>query len=156
MTVPATAAATGAPQSAAAEAAIQRLLIAYARALDYRDWPALQALFTDDVHAEYGGIEFVDGRDNLIAMIRRYLDGCGPTQHLLGNFCIAVEGGRAASACYVRGMHAGTGTRSGAVYDFWGEYRDQLVLTPGGWRIRQRVEQVFHHTGDIDVLQPAP
>lgn len=133
---------------------IRNLLTGYAEALDYRQWHRLESMFAKDVFANYGGTEIVRGRANLIAMIRRYLDGCGPTQHLLGNFSIHIQDGIAISRCYVRGMHAGVGDRAAAIYDFWGEYRDRLVLTHTGWRITERVEHVFHFTGDSSVFGP--
>lgn len=134
---------------------IRDLLIGYARALDYRHWQWLESTFTQDVFASYGDTEIVRGRANLIAMIRRYLDGCGPTQHLLGNFTINILDGVATSRCYVRGMHAGLGENAHAIYDFWGEYRDRLVLTHAGWRITERIEHIFHFTGDSCVFAPA-
>jgi 3-phenylpropionate/cinnamic acid dioxygenase small subunit len=133
---------------------IRNLLTGYAEALDYRQWHRLESIFAQQVFADYGGTEIVRGRADLIAMIRRYLDGCGPTQHLLGNFTIDIREGVATSRCYVRGMHAGVGARASAIYDFWGEYRDRLVLTHAGWRITERVEHVFHFTGDSRVFAP--
>jgi hypothetical protein len=132
---------------------IQAVLVEYARAQDNKDWGALEALLAEDVRGEYGGIEVVDGRANLIAQHSRYLNACGPTQHMLSNFRIAVRGNRASSACYVRAMHAGKGAKSGAIYDLWGEYRDDLVQTDTGWHICRRIEQTFHVIGDISFFQ---
>lgn len=134
--------------------AIQRLLIDYAVALDLRDWVAMAAIFTDDMRGDYGGVEVFEGRDKLIAMMRAYMGACGPTQHLLGNYRIEIDGDRASSRCYVRAMHIGTGAKSEAVLDLWGEYIDELVRTGTGWRIAARVERAFHMLGDMGVLGP--
>jgi len=131
---------------------IQAVLIKYASAQDRKDWEALESLLTEDVHAEYGGIEVVDGRDNMIAQHRRYLEACGSTQHLLGNFCIEIHDHRASSVCYLRAMHAGKGSQAGCIYDLWGEYRDEWRLTAQGWKISQRIEESFHAIGDYTLF----
>ncbi len=133
---------------------IKDLLVSYAVALDYKNWPVLEQVFHDDIHVEYGEREFIDGKHEDIGMIRRYLDGCGPTQHLLGNFRIEISGTTATSACYVRGIHAGAGDKSEKSYDLWAEYQDQWELTDGGWRIKQRIEHIFNEVGDLDVFGP--
>ena len=39
--------------------------------------------------------------------------------------------------------------------DKTGEYRDRLVRTPDGWRIRHRVMRITHETGTRAILKPA-
>lgn len=94
--------------------------------------------------ANYGGEYRLEGRDQVVGMIRSLLDGCGPTQHLLGNFRVTVEKDVATCACYVRAAHAGRGEQVSQIYEVWAEYRDQLVRTPEGWRISERRMVVFH------------
>ena len=65
-------------------AAIRAVLDRYAEALDSRDWEMLDEVFAPDAVFEFG--EFLTRtRAEAVAMIRSHLDGCGPTQHLLGN-----------------------------------------------------------------------
>ena len=40
-------------------------------------------------------------------------------------------------------------------YECFGEYRDRLVRTPEGWRIRQRAMRITHETGTRAILKPA-
>lgn len=127
---------------------IQDTLIRYAHAQDRKDWQALEAFLTEDVRGEYGGVEYVEGRQALLDTHRRYLDACGTTQHLLSNFRIEVRGDRASSACYLRGMHAGIGRQAGKVYDIWAEYRDEWVRTAEGWKICKRIEDTHYHSMD--------
>jgi ketosteroid isomerase-like protein len=131
---------------------IKALLVDYVVALDTRNWTALEAVFTDDVHVNYGDVEKLDGKANVLKMISSTLGKCGPTQHLLGNYRIEVRGDNATSACYLRAMHAGKGDDKDKVWDLWAEYVDELVRTAAGWRISQRIERSFHMTGDISVL----
>lgn len=124
----------------------------YAMALDTRDWSRLNPLFTDDVSSNYGGIES-HGRDELLAMIKSFLGGCGPSQHLFSNHRITVSGNKAISAFYGRVMHAGIGEQKNVLFDFWGEYQDELIRTEQGWRICKRLQVPFHATGDASILK---
>ncbi|HQQ62243.1 MAG TPA: nuclear transport factor 2 family protein [Pseudomonadales bacterium] len=133
--------------------AIEQTLIRYALACDTRNWALLDEVFTTDITAIYGGEYRLQGRHNLTGMIRSLLDGCGPTQHLLGNFRIAIEGNTAQCACYVRAAHAGRDDKASLTYEVWAEYRDKLLLTAEGWRISERRMVVFNETGTREVLK---
>ncbi|MCA7956232.1 nuclear transport factor 2 family protein [Burkholderia multivorans] len=77
----------------------------YARALDGRNWSMPETVSAPDVQVDYDSGEFrVDGRAGLVALIRSHLDGCGPTQHLLGTPHVEVGDGEvgARSRIYVR------------------------------------------------------
>ncbi len=136
-------------------AAVQDVLHRYARACDARDWALFDDVFTGDVTVDYGGEYRLAGRDKVVGMIRSMLGGCGPTQHLLGNFDIAVHGDQACSACYVRAVHAGRGDESEVYYEVWAEYRDALRLTDAGWRIFERNMVVHKEVGSRAILRPA-
>ena len=131
-----------------------RLYLPAAQRVSQRDWPAFDAVFTADVTVNHGGAFELAGRDAVVEMIRSMLGGCGPTQHLLGNIDISAAGEQAASRCYVRAIHAGTGDRSDVLYEVWAEYRDTLVHTPSGWRIARREMHVTRETGDRGILGP--
>jgi hypothetical protein len=93
--------------------------------------------------------------DDVVAHIRSFLDGCGPSQHLLGNHRIEFTADDTAnSACYVRVMHFGKAAHEGKTYEMWGEYRDELVRTAAGWRSRKRVARAHMHQGDASLLGP--
>ena len=126
----------------------------YAMALDDRKWELLKDLFTADVRINFGGIER-EGIDDFIEMIKAHLGGCGPSQHLFSNYRITVDGDRATAAFYGRVMHAGVGKQKDVLFDFWGEYRDELIRTPDGWRTCKRSQRPFHITGDISILKGA-
>lgn len=133
---------------------IEQVLIRYAEACDRRDWALLDEVFLEDVIADYGTEYHLHGRSQLVAMVRSMLGGCGPSQHLLGNFRIAVHGRRADCRCYVRAAHAGRGAQAGRHYEVWAEYEDQLQRGPDGWRIARRTMHVHHETGTREVLGP--
>jgi hypothetical protein len=133
--------------------AIESLVNRYAVALDERQWALLTDLFTTDVEADYGGI-CCSGINALVEMIQSHLGGCGPSQHLFGNLRVQVDGDTATALFYGRVMHAGLGEQREVVFDFWGEYRDELQRTPEGWRTSRRTQRPFHITGDMSILKP--
>ena len=134
--------------------AVIETLDRYAVALDTRDWPLLDRVFTADATGDFGGYRCAS-RDDIRALIQRMLGGCGPTQHMLGVYRIAITGDEAKSTCAIRAHHVGLGAEAELQYECFGEYRDELVRTPEGWRIRQRAMRVTHETGTRAILKPA-
>ncbi len=134
--------------------AIIALLTRYATAMDSRDWPLLDQVFSEGLVYDAG--EWIArSRAEYLGFVRPYLDGCGPTQHLLGNFRIELDGDAATSAVYVRAYHFGTRDLARSVYEMFGEYRDELIRTEVGWRSRHRTLRVWGELGTRAVLRPA-
>ncbi len=127
----------------------------YARALDERNWPMLDTVFAADVRADYNGGEFrIEGRTELVGMIRSHLDGCGPTQHLLGTPHVEVGNDRAESRIYVRAAHRGQGGKAHLTYEALGEYVAQWRKTTDGWRAAHWELRVSLEIGNREVLGP--
>lgn len=137
------------------ERAIYRQLVRFARAMDERDWDALDELTTEDVTADLGA-GTLTGRTALVTNMRTFLDDCGPTQHLLGNVLVEVEGERASSRAYVSDMHLGTGERAGATFSTLGDYHDHWIKRDEGWRLCHRTKHNRGLVGDIGVLGAGP
>lgn len=136
------------------ERAIETVLNQYARACDTRNWELLGALFSASASVNYGNEFKLIGNQPIVDMVRRMLGGCGPTQHLLGNFDIDVNGTQATCNCYVRAVHAGVGETRGQYYEVWAEYRDTLQKNEGHWQIVQREMVVHQEVGNRGVLAP--
>lgn len=128
---------------------IAEALAQVAAALDSRDWTALGAAFTDGAHG-YGAA----GREAIVSRVRAHLGGCGPSQHLLGNLRVTVDGDTASSLAYARVYHVGADERAGAFYECMGEYRDTWLRTPSGWLLTGRRFDVRIELGDRSVLRP--
>ena len=119
--------------------AIGDLAHAYAQAVDRKDLDAVARLFTPDcVYEGRLGIGTIaDALEALRGAFARYVR----TMHCMGTQVVTVDGdrGEVETACvayHVRpnGNHFTVGVR----------YRDEVVRTPGGWRIRRRtVETVW-------------
>jgi hypothetical protein len=120
-----------------------------AAALDERNWTALGEAFTADAEG-YGRT----GRDGIVARVRAHLGGCGPSQHLLGQSRVTVDGDAARSLTYARVHHVGAGDRAEAFYECLGQYDDRWLRTAEGWRLTRRQFAVSIELGDRSVLQP--
>jgi len=136
------------------ERELHLVLCRYARACDQRDWPAMDDVFLEEATADYGGVHRLQGREPIVAMIRVHLDGCGPSQHLLGNLLVNASGSALESRVYVRAAHRGAGSMKDMTYESLAEYKDRWVLTPNGWRIAHRRMDISHEQGCRDILRP--
>jgi hypothetical protein len=122
-------------QELADRAAIVDAAIAYATALDTRDWAALGSLFTEDARWEHRGSgERLHGPDAIVARISAGVDRLDATQHLNGNHVAAVHGDEAEHTCYFQAQHV----RGGEKFLGAGRYEDRLRRTPLGWRFTHR------------------
>ncbi|MFI6588228.1 nuclear transport factor 2 family protein [Embleya sp. NPDC050493] len=139
-------------RTAADRLAVADLANAYADALDRREWQALDEVFTADLAADYNGQYVISGRDAVVAMIRSYLDPCGPTQHLLGNHRVAVDGDRAQLTVKMRVHHIGAGERADRTYECFGWYHAEAARTARGWRLSTWRQEVTAELGTRDVF----
>lgn len=140
-----------------AESAITQKLGEFARVLDEKRWNDLNTIFADDLSFDYGTGSDQHGLDALTANMRHFLDGCGPTQHLIGSIIItATDPGHAAvSRAYVQARHQRANNPLGPIIDTNGEYVDQWQRRADGWRIIRRDAIWSSHHGDMSILQAA-
>lgn len=134
--------------------AIANQLGHFARIIDARDWAAVGEVFAPDVSFDYG-----DGREQagLAAMrdqFSSHLDGCGPSQHLIGSVTIDLDGTTATSRAYVQARHQGRAPDAGRIFDTHGDYIDRWERRSEGWRIVRRDARWSMHIGDPSVLGP--
>jgi len=138
--------------TAADTLAVIEILNTYADALDRREWSTLDTVFTPEVAADYNGAHVIEGRTDVVAMIRTYLDLCGPTQHLLGNHRVTVNGDTATASVKMRVHHIGTGTRSTLTYECFGWYHAEALRTVDGWRVANWRQEVTAELGTQEVF----
>jgi len=139
------------------ERQIIRGLGLFARILDQKRWNDLQDVFATDLTFNYGLGEEA-GIDALERNMRRYLDQCGPTQHLIGSVIVDMEGSEggneATSRAYVQARHQRRDDPLGPIFDTTGEYIDRWRNGDDGWRIVRRDALWFLHAGDPAVIAP--
>lgn len=131
---------------------ITRGLGRFARILDQKRWDDLADVFAEDLSFDYGSGVEQHGIDALREQMRRFLDVCGGTQHLLGSLLIDVEGDQAVSRAYVQARHQRRNDPAGPIFDSTGEYTDRWERRTQGWRIVRRDAVWFLHAGDPGVL----
>jgi hypothetical protein len=132
---------------------IDELLNRYVTALDDDQFEMLDTVFTQDAHLSYAdaGIEgdFVTVRDTLAAV----RPASKVWLHLVGNRRVSVRDDRAQSIStffFVGVSHEGATGFTG------GEYHDEMVRTPDGWRISERIErQLWTAAGSLGGAPPS-
>lgn len=122
---------------------IQDLLVRYSHALDSRDWDALETVFTDDAVIDYTEM---GGPRGTVKETRAFLESTMPMfagfQHLLANTVLELDGDTARTRTMCHNpmiFERADGERHVFFCGLW--YRDTLVRTPDGWRIRDRYEE---------------
>jgi hypothetical protein len=83
-------------QSLLDERAIVRAPSRFARILDEKRWTDLRDVFANDLTFDNGSGEQAS-MAALEHQMRRFLDMCGPTQHLIGSILVDIAGDRATS-----------------------------------------------------------
>lgn len=132
------------------EAAINRLLKRYARALDERDFAVLDTIFTPDAHVDFSSAggpagPFPGVRD----WLAQVLTPIPELQHFTTNIEIALDGDTASGKSYtlaISGMTRDDGTLGHMILG--AQYIDAYVRTAEGWRISSRREAGVTAFGD--------
>jgi 3-phenylpropionate/cinnamic acid dioxygenase small subunit len=130
---------------------ITQLLYRYARAIDDKDYETLNAVFTSDAAINYNverGTE-LPFRE-LGKWLRQALRTFATTHHAITNPIIELDGDRAKSACHLTAAHVQVTLKGEKNYVVMhGHYSDELVRTPGGWRICRRTLESRHVEGEF-------
>lgn len=134
------------------ERAIIQLAVRYCRAVDARDYAALRDLFVPDATAHLGDAD-PEGIDAIIDHLRRALDPCDVTQHLVGGHLVTVDADTATAECDLHAQHVRKGTEGGSRFILGGRYRDRLARTDDGWRITRRDLDFTWFSGNPAVIE---
>jgi 3-phenylpropionate/cinnamic acid dioxygenase small subunit len=121
---------------------ITQLLYRYARAIDAKDWKALEQIFTPDARIHYAVERGAELRfAELGPWLARAMTIFKATQHVITNPLVELTGDRARCTSYLTGTHVQARRDDGAqVLTTEGStYSDELVRTREGWRIAARV-----------------
>jgi 3-phenylpropionate/cinnamic acid dioxygenase small subunit len=136
------------------EAAIRKVLVRYARAIDRMDWDLLRSCYHEgaiDDHGLYKGE--IEG---FIVLLDEKLALDESTLHFLGNQEIEVDGdvALAETACIARHRRAATADAPASDYFGFLRYCDRFERRGGEWRIAHRV--VVYEPGRIDDVGAEP
>ena len=134
------------------ERAIERALVLFARAMDDRDWAAMAGILSTDAEGDFGTGRMA-GSAAIIELIRGFLDKCGPTQHLLGNVIIDIDGDTATSKAYIRDVHLNAAADPSQRFYTLGDYHDTWRRTgDGGWRLCERIKANKAWVGPLEIF----
>ncbi len=122
---------------------IHDLLVRYTVAIDTKDWKLLDGCFLPDAHVDYTATGGIKGPYREVrAWLEKALSAFPMTVHFISNSTVTLEGDQARARTYVlnpMGFPKPDGNLH--IFTVGGYYVDQLVRTPDGWRIAERVEQ---------------
>ena len=122
---------------------INELLVRYSDVIDRQSWDEFADLFTEDAvidYTEMGGPR--GGVRETLRFLREALPGFLSYQHLVSNTVIRVDGDTATARSICHNpmvLDRGEGQAHVFFCGLW--YRDSLVRTARGWRIRERYEE---------------
>jgi hypothetical protein len=125
------------------------LVIAYAYAVDERNWKAFEALFTPDAKIDYKSAGGVTGSPaEVAAWMPQALSFFTWTMHSVFSHRIEMTGpDRANGSLHVVARHGLLWEGANEIMDVAGIYRDEYVRTPNGWRFAARREDTMCFTG---------
>jgi hypothetical protein len=121
---------------------IQDLMVRYSYAIDNRDWDALDDVFTPDAHIDYS---VFGGSVGNLEETKKFLAEAMPMfstlQHMVSGTSMQIDGdtARTKTQCHNPMTLGDEENPDLMVCGLW--YVDQLVRTPDGWRIKERVEE---------------
>ncbi len=121
---------------------IQDLMVRYSYAIDSRDWDALDDVFTPDAHIDYS---VFGGSVGNLEETKKFLAEAMPMfttlQHMVSGTTMQIDGdtARTKTQCHNPMTMGDAEEPDLMVCGLW--YVDQLVRTPDGWRIKERVEE---------------
>jgi 3-phenylpropionate/cinnamic acid dioxygenase small subunit len=135
---------------------IEAVLTRYAWALDSKQFDELDDVFTPDAHIDYTSSGGEAGAyPDVKAWLAKVLPNFPAYQHLVTNKQITIDGDRATSrAEFYNPMVMAKRDGTTSIFFVGGEYHDQLVRTPNGWRITNRVEKSIWTDGAVPQTPP--
>jgi hypothetical protein len=125
------------------------LVVAYAYAIDERNWSAFEALFTPDAHIDYLSAGGIAGKPAEVAAWMPQAVGFFTwTLHSAFTHRLEATGpDTVKGAIHMFARHGVVWDGANEVLDVSGVYYDEYVRTPAGWRFAARREHTLSFTG---------
>lgn len=113
-------------------------------------------MFTSDVDADYMDPAHWRDLESFKSVFGAYHAVFDSTQHIMMSPLVEVHGDRAHAFTYGSWRLIRRGMAGGDFWEGTGWYDDELVRTPGSWRIRKRTCRVVWWGGNPLVNSPSP
>lgn len=120
----------------AARDALRRLVTAYSRAVDRRDFKLLRSLYHDEAFEEHGDM-FTGGPDQYMAFVEKALSSYAATAHYVVNTSFEIEGDHAEGEVYKINYHRTHGPDAHEVIT-GSRSLDRYRRDDGAWRFLGR------------------
>ena len=138
---------------------IEDVFVRYSYAIDSRSWDDLDDVFTPDAHIDYSEM---GGASGPFKQIKEWLkialgDRFPDYQHMVASSQIKVDGDTATSRTMLFNpmvYQRQSGEKQVFFCGLW--YRDTLVRTEKGWRIKDRHEEGCYTYNAPADMEPAP
>jgi hypothetical protein len=114
----------------------------YASCIDRFDIKGVRALLADDIWAQYGNAEPMQGGDTVAAWIEEATKGCIWQHHLLSVYHVDLDRDRAQALVYHTSYQMFE-SNPDVVNVLVARYHNELTRTPGGWRISRLVFEIL-------------
>lgn len=125
------------------------LLIGYASSVDLREWDRWASYLDGNMEISLGAVGSVKGREACTTFAREALSDIGPTQHIITNPEITIEGNGAKVRAVLTTLH--TVHENSSDYHSlqgFGFYHFDLVRREGSWLIARAAVEILHYVGD--------
>jgi ketosteroid isomerase-like protein len=121
---------------------IADVLYRYSSAVDSFDNAGLRSVLADDIWAQYGNGDPVEGGDKLSAWITEATATVIWQHHLLNVYHVTVDGDHAKTLSYLTSYQVFEENPDAAII-LVARYHDELRRTPDGWKISKRVMELL-------------
>ena len=121
---------------------IADVLYRYASTVDYKDYPTMRSLFTDDAVGQYGSTaEPIHGADNIVAWIDSMTQDRVWQHHKLTVYHVDIDGDVARTLTYHTSHQIAEGDPD-TVIVIVARYKDALRRENGSWKIFDKFMEV--------------
>jgi ketosteroid isomerase-like protein len=121
---------------------IADVLYRYSSAVDSFDADGLRSTLADDIWAQYGNGDPVEGGDKLASWITGATATVIWQHHLLNVYHVTIDGDQAKTLSYLTSYQVFEENPDAAVI-LVARYHDELRRTPDGWKISRRVMELL-------------
>jgi 3-phenylpropionate/cinnamic acid dioxygenase small subunit len=121
---------------------IDDLLIRYSHAVDTWDWDLYRTVFTEDAYIDYSELGGSKGNlEETVAFLAAVMPTFKSHQHMIANTVLELDGdtAKARTICWNPMVMERDGEEVVFFCGLW--YRDELVRTSDGWKIKHRYEE---------------
>ncbi len=121
---------------------IADVLYKYSSSVDSFDTAGIRSALADDIWAQYGNGDPVEGGDKLAGWIEQATATVIWQHHLLNVYHVTIDGDHAKTLSYLTSYQVFEENPDAAII-LVARYHDELRRTPSGWKISKRIMELL-------------